>query len=63
MSISAFMVWESHKTLTSRRGRTQSKKDHSAFGHVARSIQRLKIWPMIALPTSGIRAISLWVIC
>jgi len=67
--IAAFMLWESRKTLRSAKGRSQrglvkgakSKKDHSAFGPVTRSIQRLKIWPMITLPTSGIR-ISLWTI-
>jgi len=69
-SISVFMIWESQKTLRSRKGRSQrgfvkgakSKRDHSAFGPVTRAIQRLKIWPMIALPTSGIRAISLWIV-
>ena len=67
--IAAFMLWESRKTLRSAKGRSQrglvkdakSKKDHSAFGPVTRSIQRLKIWPMITLPTSGIR-ISFWTI-
>jgi uncharacterized membrane protein YfcA len=70
LSISAFMMWESRKTLLSLKGRSQrgagkgakSKKDHSAFGPVTRAIQRLKIWPMISLPTSGIQAISLWTI-
>jgi uncharacterized protein len=70
LSISTFMIWESGKTLSSPKGRSQrgvvkgarSKKDHSAFGPVTRAIQRLKIWPMISLPTSGIKAISLWTI-
>jgi uncharacterized membrane protein YfcA len=70
VSISTFMIWESRKTLSSLKGRSQrgvvkgarSKKDHSAFGPVTRAIQRLKIWPMISLPTSGIKAISLWTI-
>jgi uncharacterized protein len=69
LSISAFMLWESRKTLISQRGRSQgkvkgakSKEDHSAFGPVTRSIQRLKIWPMISLPASGIKEISLWLI-
>jgi uncharacterized membrane protein YfcA len=70
LSISAFMTWESRKTLLSPKERSQrgavkgakSKKDHSAFGPVTRTIQRLKIRPMISLPTSGIRAISLWTI-
>ena len=67
--IAAFMLWESQKTLRLAKGRSQrglvkgakSKIDHSAFGPVTRTIQRLKIWPMITLPTSGIR-ISLWII-
>jgi len=69
-SISVFMIWESQKTLRSRKGRLQrglvkgakSKIDYSAFSPVTRAIQRLQIWPMIALPASGIRAISLWII-
>lgn len=64
ISISTFMMWESRKTLSQRgaiKG-ARSKKDHSAFGPVTRAIQRLKIWPMISLPASGIRAISLWMI-
>jgi uncharacterized membrane protein YfcA len=70
VSISTFMIWESRKTLLSSKGRSsdgaakgaKSKKDHSAFGPVTRAIQRLKIWPMISLPASGIKAISLWII-
>jgi uncharacterized protein len=70
VSISAFMLWESWKTLqadkrTSRSGPAKgavSKKDRSAFGPVTRSIQRMNIWPMISLPTSGIPKISLWII-
>jgi len=70
LSISAFMLWESRKTLISQKKRlpqgkvkgANSKEDHSAFGPVTRAIQRLKIWPMISLPASGINAISLWLI-
>ena len=39
-----------------------AKEDRSAFGPATRAIQRLQIWPMIALPTSGVKAISLWMI-
>jgi uncharacterized membrane protein YfcA len=70
--ISVFMLWESGTTLRSdkmqSRGKhsrikgAESKKDRSAFGPVTQMIQRIKIWPMIALPTSGIREISLWTI-
>jgi len=65
--IAAFMLWESQKTLRTYKspskisGGIDPKKDRSAFGPVTRTIQRLKIWPMIALPTSGI-TISLWTI-
>jgi uncharacterized protein len=70
VSISTFMIWESRKTLLSSKGRSsrgvakgaKSKKDHSAFGHVTQAIQRVKIRPMISLPTSGIKEISLWII-
>jgi uncharacterized protein len=70
VSISTFMIWESRKTLISQKGRlprgrvtgAKTKRDPSAFMHVTRAIQRLKIWPMIELPTSGVKAISLWII-
>ena len=70
LSISTFMMWESRKTLISQKGRLprgkvtggKIKQDHSEFMHVTRAIQRLKIWPLIALPASGVKAISLWII-
>jgi uncharacterized membrane protein YfcA len=69
VGIALFMLWESQKTLRSgdkpketRVEGTQSKEDRSAFHPVTRSIQRIKIWPMIDLPTSGIQQISLWII-
>jgi uncharacterized protein len=64
VGISVFMVWESRKTLRQNRGKrsTDPSKDQSSFKPVTRSIQRLKIWPMVSLPTSGIKSISLWVI-
>jgi uncharacterized membrane protein YfcA len=70
VSISAFMLWESRKTLISQKDRlpqgkvkgVKSKEDHSAFGPVTRAIQRVKFWPMVSLPASGIKEISLWLI-
>lgn len=65
ISISSFMIWESRKSLAGKKpvspGAKGKRKDHSAFMHVTRAIQRLKIPPMIELPTSGV-TISLWVI-
>src|ERR1700693_5482576 len=51
LSISAFMLWESWKTLTSQKGRLprgkvtggKTKQDHYEFGPVTRAIQRLKM--------------------
>jgi uncharacterized membrane protein YfcA len=63
LSISCFMVWESRKTIAAHKGRPpKPKEDHSEFRHVTQRIQRLKLWPMIALPVSGVKEISLWVI-
>jgi uncharacterized membrane protein YfcA len=68
VSISTFMIWESRKTLRSKKAGVSSpptskskKQDASSFGHVTRSIQRWNIRPMINLPASGV-TISLWVI-
>src|SRR5919197_1815561 len=68
--IAVFMLWESGATLRADKKQSQrglvkgakSKEDRSAFGPVTQTIQRIRIWPMIALPASGIREISLWTI-
>ena len=67
LSISTFMFWEGRKTLaletrTAKAGRANPQRDSSAFQHVTRSIQKLHLPPMVELPASGIKAISLWVI-
>src|SRR5436189_2419590 len=69
VSISSFMIWEAWRTLHLRKKRrprskvpgTAAKQDESSFSHRTRAIQRLRLWPMISLPTSGV-TISLWVI-
>jgi uncharacterized membrane protein YfcA len=72
LSISSFMVWESWRTVRSqkRRGVGKNKKtqkgrhatDESSFSGLTKSMQRIPVWPVISLPTSGVKAISLWVI-
>ncbi len=64
VSISMFMAWESLVTLRrrARDGRQNSRKDETAIDHISDRIQRIKLPPMISLPKSGIRQISLWVI-
>ena len=65
-SISFLMIWESWRTLRRQKTRTAKAKsaarDESSFQHITRAIQNVKLWPMISLPASGVRAISLWMI-
>ena len=69
VSISSFMIWEAWRTLHFQKKRgprskvpgTATKRDESSFSHRTRAIQRLHVWPMISLPTSGV-TISLWII-
>ncbi len=64
-SVAVFMLWETFATLRAQgKGRRKSsgKGDETSFRHVTKRIHRLKLWPMISLPVSGIKAISLWTI-
>ena len=69
-SISTFMIWESWRTVRSQKRRGVGKKtqkgrhatDESSFSGLTKSMQRIPVWPVISLPTSGVKAISLWVI-
>jgi uncharacterized membrane protein YfcA len=72
VGISAFMTWESIKTLRmqkhygaqskSQAPKHGSKKDHSAAAHIARRIHRISLPPFVSLPVSGITRISIWAI-
>jgi hypothetical protein len=66
VGISTFMLWEGLATLRSRKGRRSAaaskKQDDSAFKGFAKRIQKIKIWPMVSLPVSGVKSISLWII-
>jgi uncharacterized membrane protein YfcA len=71
-SISIFIAWESWRTVRSRKRKGVAKtpevlmgrhaKDESSFDGLTRLVHRIPVWPMISLPTSGVKAISLWVI-
>jgi len=62
-SISAFMGWESWLTLRRKKGSHGPKtKDVSVMAAHSKRIQGLHLPPMIKLPTSGIKSISVWVI-
>ncbi|MBA3651689.1 MAG: sulfite exporter TauE/SafE family protein, partial [Chthoniobacterales bacterium] len=69
-SISTFMIWESWNTLRlqKQRGRgaqgpaKRGSGDESSIAHLTAAVQRLQLKPMVALPASGVKAISLWII-
>ncbi|MDB6123298.1 MAG: putative rane transporter protein [Pedosphaera sp.] len=70
LSISAFMAWESWRTLKMHRNKVarlgepliaeSKKQDPSAFAHIAKKIQSFGLPPHISLPASGIERISFW---
>jgi uncharacterized protein len=67
VSISAFIGWESWQTMKMKKPRKSStskkpKQDASAIAYVAKNIQRFRLPPMVSLPNSGIKEISLWTI-
>jgi uncharacterized membrane protein YfcA len=65
LAIGAFVAFESLKTLRRVRDEkldTLQAKDAIGFIGVAQRFHSIRIPPMIALPASGIPAISLWVI-
>jgi uncharacterized membrane protein YfcA len=67
LAISAFMAWEGMATLRMQRrnGRPSDstvKHDDNAFGGIAKMVQRIRLPPMVDLPASGIRQISVWAI-
>ncbi|MGI9088556.1 MAG: sulfite exporter TauE/SafE family protein [Chthoniobacterales bacterium] len=60
VAISAFMAWEGFRTL--RVKKRSRKRDHNSFAGLTKAIQKIQIAPMISLPVSGVKAISIWVI-
>ena len=72
IGISAFVAWESWRTLQLGERRNLKKhtvgftstgqRDVSALAGVAKKIHRLRLAPMISLPASGIEEVSLWAI-
>lgn len=75
VTISVFMGLESWKTLRMKQDREakdaragrqprkqEAKKDETAFGHIAKKIQRIPLGPYVSLPASGLPRISLWAI-
>jgi hypothetical protein len=66
IGISSFIAWECWQTLKMGKKESTAKgkprRDHSAIAYIAKNFQRFHLPPMISLPTSGIKQISLWTI-
>lgn len=75
VSISAFIAWESWLTIKMQRGREleaklygteartlDHKEDESALDHIAKRIHGIRLPPLISLPVSGVKEISVWAI-
>ena len=67
VSISIFMILEGRATHRSRNAaakedRTTRRKMIPPSKACPTAIQKIKIWPMISLPVSGVKSISLWII-
>ncbi|HEV2454203.1 MAG TPA: sulfite exporter TauE/SafE family protein [Verrucomicrobiae bacterium] len=73
ISVGAFMAWESFRTLRMSRRERRDKShmigaqrsgngDVSALAGFAKRIHVLELAPMINLPKSGVKRISLWII-
>ncbi|MCP4363351.1 MAG: sulfite exporter TauE/SafE family protein [Chloroflexi bacterium] len=59
--ISGFTAWESLKALRIVRMQ-KNVRDTLAFADVPNYVRRIRLWPMVAFPNSGIVEISLWVV-
>jgi uncharacterized protein len=66
IGISSFILWECWQTLKMGKKESTAKgkprRDHSAIAYIAKNFQRFHFPPMISLPSSGIKQISLWTI-
>jgi uncharacterized membrane protein YfcA len=62
LAISAFTAWESIRALRMIRTDKMDVKDAIGVKGLARRAQKIKIWPMMSFPASGIESISLWTI-
>lgn len=73
VAVAAFMAWEGWRTLKLSRRQARDKaniigaqgsgkRDVSALAGIAKRIHVLELAPMISLPKSGIKRVSLWTI-
>jgi uncharacterized protein len=63
VSIAAFIGWESWQALKmTKRKDAEVKEDVTAVAYVSKWVHQFNLPPMISLPVSGIKQISLWII-
>jgi hypothetical protein len=72
LAISAFTAWESITAIRMMNKRHEGEQhellekaddeDVLAFRGLARLMLRIRLWPMVSFPTSGIAEISLWIV-
>lgn len=62
LAISVFTAWESLRALRMIRTDQMDVKDAVGVKGLSRRAQRIKLWPMMSFPASGIASISLWTI-
>src|SRR6266446_935658 len=65
MKLGLIMACESWLTIKMKKSGSKRRKglaDESAISHFSARIQRIKLPPMIKLPSSGIKHISLWIV-
>ncbi len=60
--IGAFTAWESLRALRMIRTERSDVQDVIAFGSMTQRIHRIRLWPMVSFPVSGIASVSLWVV-
>jgi uncharacterized membrane protein YfcA len=60
--ISGFTAWESLQALRMIRSDQMDVKEAVGFQGLTRRAQKIKIWPMMSFPNSGIASISLWTV-
>lgn len=60
--ISAFTAWESLRALNMIRTESVDVKDALAFRGISQRMHKIRIWPMLSFPQSGIESVSLWIV-
>jgi hypothetical protein len=60
--ISLFTFWESLRAIQVVRTESISARDVIGFSGFTRHVARIRLWPVVSFPGSGIESISVWVV-